>query len=48
VEQALATAAAGRLRPVIGQRFALARAADAHRAIEARQTLGKTILIPAG
>jgi NADPH2:quinone reductase len=48
VEQALAMAAAGRLRPVIGQRFALARAADAHRAIEARQTLGKTILIPAG
>jgi NADPH2:quinone reductase len=48
VEQALAMAAAGRLRPVIGQRFPLARAADAHRAIEARQTVGKTILIPAG
>jgi NADPH2:quinone reductase len=47
VEQALAMAAAGSLRPVIGQRFPLARAADAHRAIEARQTVGKTILIPA-
>jgi NADPH2:quinone reductase len=48
VEQALALAAAGRLRPVIGQRFPLARAADAHQSIEARQTVGKTILIPAG
>jgi len=41
---ALAAAAAGRLRPVIGQRFPLARAADAHRAIESRQTIGKTLL----
>jgi NADPH2:quinone reductase len=48
VEQALAMAAAGRLRPVIGQRFPLARAADAHRAIEARETVGKTLLIPSG
>jgi NADPH2:quinone reductase len=44
--QALAMAAAGTLRQVIGQRFPLARAADAHRAIEARQTVGKTILLP--
>lgn len=43
---ALAEAAAGRLRPVIGQRFPLARAADAHAAIEARTTIGKTLLIP--
>jgi NADPH2:quinone reductase len=42
---ALADAAAGRLRPVIGQWFALARAADAHTAIEARATLGKTLLV---
>jgi len=48
VGQALAMAAAGRLRPVIGQRFPLARAADAHRAIEARETVGKTLLIPSG
>ncbi|MFC4000486.1 zinc-binding dehydrogenase [Prauserella oleivorans] len=41
---ALAEAAAGRLRPVIGQRFPLDRAADAHAAIEARSTLGKTLL----
>jgi NADPH2:quinone reductase len=43
-EEALAEAAAGRLRPVIGQRFPLERAADAHAAIEARATVGKTLL----
>jgi NADPH2:quinone reductase len=42
---ALAEAAAGRLRPVIGQRFPLERAAEAHAAIESRATLGKTLLI---
>ncbi|MBN6034456.1 zinc-binding dehydrogenase [Amycolatopsis sp. 195334CR] len=42
--RALAEAAAGRLRPVIGQRFPLDRAADAHAAIESRATLGKTLL----
>ncbi|RKE22593.1 zinc-binding dehydrogenase [Streptomyces sp. TLI_171] len=41
---ALAEAAADRLRPVIGRRFPLEHAADAHRAIEARDTLGKTLL----
>jgi NADPH2:quinone reductase len=41
---ALAEAAAGRLRPVIGQTFPLARAADAHAAIESRATIGKTLL----
>ncbi|MFJ4674810.1 zinc-binding dehydrogenase [Kitasatospora sp. NPDC088783] len=40
----LAEAAAHRLRPVIGRRFPLERAADAHRAIESRDTLGKTLL----
>jgi NADPH2:quinone reductase len=43
-ETALAEAAAGRLRPVIGQRFPLERAADAHAAIESRRTVGKTLL----
>lgn len=41
---ALAAAAAGTLRPLVGQRFGLARAADAHRAIEERRTIGKTLL----
>jgi NADPH2:quinone reductase len=48
VRAALAEAAAGRIRPVIGQEFELARAADAHAAIEARATIGKTLLAAAG
>jgi NADPH2:quinone reductase len=43
--RALAEAAAGRLRPVIGQTFPLERAAAAHAAIETRATLGKTLLV---
>ncbi|MFF3687791.1 zinc-binding dehydrogenase [Streptomyces sp. NPDC002187] len=42
--KALAEAAAGRLRPVIGGTFPLERAADAHRAIESRELLGKVLL----
>lgn len=41
---ALAQAEQGRLRPLIGQRFALDDAAAAHRAIESRRTVGKTLL----
>lgn len=41
---ALTEAAAGRLRPVIGQTFPLERAAVAHAAIERRETVGKTLL----
>jgi NADPH2:quinone reductase len=44
VRGALAEAAAGSIRPVIGQELSLARAADAHAAIEARATIGKTLL----
>ncbi|ASR37881.1 NADPH:quinone reductase [Prauserella marina] len=43
-KSALALAAEGSLRPVIGQRFPLARAADAHAAMESRSTIGKTLL----
>ena len=36
----------GSLTVTIGQRFALADAAEAHRALEARETTGSTILLP--
>jgi NADPH2:quinone reductase len=42
---ALDEAVAGRLRPLIGQTFALDRAADAHAAMERRETIGKTLLL---
>ncbi|MFK4223886.1 zinc-binding dehydrogenase [Streptomyces sp. NPDC019890] len=44
-ERAMAEAAAGRLRPAV-QRFPLAEAAAAHRALETRGTVGKVVLIP--
>jgi NADPH2:quinone reductase len=43
-ERALAEAAAGRLKPHVGQTFPLERAADAHAAIAARTAIGKTLL----
>ncbi|GLZ45921.1 NADPH:quinone reductase [Actinomycetospora sp. NBRC 106375] len=46
VERTLEEAAAGRYRTVIGQTFPLEHAADAHAAIEARKTVGKTLLVP--
>jgi NADPH:quinone reductase len=42
--RALGEAASGRLRPVIGQTYSLEHAADAHAAIAARATVGKTLL----
>jgi NADPH:quinone reductase len=44
-ERALSEAAAGRIRPLIGQTFPLERAAEAHAAIEARAVIGKTLLL---
>lgn len=41
----MAKAVEGQIRPIIGQRFPLERAAEAHAAIEARATLGKTLII---
>ncbi|WP_229067502.1 zinc-binding dehydrogenase [Actinoplanes sp. DH11] len=42
--EALALAASGGLRPVIGQWLPLERAAEAHAAMEARSVVGKTVL----
>jgi NADPH2:quinone reductase len=44
--RALSSAAADELQPIIGQKLPLADAADAHRAIESRATIGKTLLVP--
>ncbi|WP_280433200.1 zinc-binding dehydrogenase [Nocardia brasiliensis] len=44
-DEAMAAAAAGRLRPAV-QRFPLAEAAAAHRALEQRGTTGKVVLVP--
>ncbi|MEV7426360.1 MULTISPECIES: zinc-binding dehydrogenase [unclassified Streptomyces] len=44
-ERSLAEAESGRLRPAV-QRFPLAQAAQAHRALETRGTMGKVVLEP--
>jgi NADPH2:quinone reductase len=44
IGRALNELAASRIRPVIGRRFPLEAAADAHTAIEARSVIGKTLL----
>jgi NADPH:quinone reductase len=44
----LAQAAAGRLAPVIGATYALEDAAEAHRRIEARAVVGKSLLLVTG
>lgn len=44
--EALREASAGRLAPTVGHTFPLESAAEAHAAIEARATVGKTLLVP--
>lgn len=44
-KRALSELAAGTVRPVIGQAKPLDRAADAHAAMEAREVIGKTLLL---
>ena len=46
VQEGLELLASGALRPLIGQRYSLAEAGRAHRAIEERATTGKTLLFP--
>jgi NADPH:quinone reductase len=46
MERLISLAAEGKLKPVIDREFPLERAADAHRAIEARETFGKVVLRP--
>ena len=44
--EVLALAASGRIRPTIDRVLDLADAADAHRLVEARQAIGKIVLVP--
>lgn len=46
VARALDKAAGGEIRAVVGQTFPLDQAHDAHAAVEARETVGKTVLLP--
>lgn len=45
-EQAVAELAAGRLSPLVNPPFRLADAAEAHRALTSRATVGKVVLVP--
>lgn len=45
VDRVFAMLRRGAIRPHIGQRFALEQAADAHRALEAGETQGSTVLV---
>ncbi len=46
IDRLIALAAEGKLKPVIDRELPLEQAAEAHRAIEARETFGKVILRP--
>jgi NADPH2:quinone reductase len=45
-DRSLVSAASGEVTPLVGQVFPLADAASAHRAVETRATIGKTVLRP--
>jgi NADPH2:quinone reductase len=47
IAELFALVAAGKLRPVIGSTYPLSKAAEAHRAMLARETTGKVALDPA-
>jgi alcohol dehydrogenase len=46
MERLISLAGEGKLKPLIDRELPLEQAADAHRAIEARETFGKVILRP--
>ena len=46
MQRLISLTAEGKLKPVIDRELPLDQAADAHRAIEARETFGKVILRP--
>ena len=46
LEEAVSLAAAGRLSPVVGHRFPLEEALDAHRLLERRGNVGRVVLVP--
>jgi acryloyl-coenzyme A reductase len=46
LEETVALQAAGRLRTVVGHRFRLERALEAHRLLEARGNVGRVVLLP--
>ena len=46
MERLIALAGEGKLKPVIDRELPLEQAAEAHRAIEARETFGKVVLRP--
>lgn len=46
IERLIELAAAGKIAPAIDRELPLEQAAEAHRAIEARETFGKVILLP--
>lgn len=45
IQRALREAAAGRIKPIIGQTYPLNKAAEAHAAIETRTVVGKALLV---
>jgi NADPH2:quinone reductase len=46
IEESFKLMAAGKLKLVVGKSFPLAEAAEAHRFMESRQSVGKLVLTP--
>ena len=46
MDRLISLAGEGKLKPVVDRELPLEHASDAHRAIEARETVGRVILLP--